>query len=75
MPICEAIYNCCKINNFRSLEFILNIVLLILDSVNYDTSLYPPHKMWGGGLYWIRFVASVGPSVRRSVRLQFLSAL
>jgi len=34
--------------------------------------LYPHHKMWGGGvLYWIRFVASVG----RSIRLQFVSAL
>ena len=29
--------------------------------------LYPHHKMGGGGLYWIRFVASVGRSVRRSV--------
>ena len=29
--------------------------------------LYPHHKMWGGGLYWIRVVASVGPSVGRSV--------
>ena len=27
--------------------------------------LYPHHKMWGG-LYWIRFVASVGQSVRPS---------
>ena len=30
-------------------------------------SLYPHHKMWGGGKYWIRFVASVGRSVGRSV--------
>ena len=28
--------------------------------------LYPHHKMWRG-LYWIRFVASVGQSVGRSV--------
>ena len=25
--------------------------------------------MWGGGLYWIRFVASVGPSISNSCPL------
>ena len=33
----------------------------------WHTNYTPHHKMWGGGLYWIRFVASI--------RLQFVSAL
>jgi len=37
--------------------------------------IIPPPQNVGGGLYWICFVASVGPSVRQSVRLQFVSAL
>jgi len=36
---------------------------------------YTPTTKCGGGLYWIRFVASVGHSVGPSVCLQFLSAL
>ena len=36
--------------------------------MNYSYSLFiPHHKIWGGGLYWIRFVASVGRSVSQSV--------
>jgi len=52
----------CSISNENEFLF-----LFFLSFINYT----PHHKMWGGGLYWIRFVASVG----RSVRLQFLSAL
>jgi len=37
--------------------------------------LYPHHKMWGG-LYWIRFVASVGRSVRPSpIRVRSITSL
>ena len=42
-------------------KWIFNIGLSLLSGL-----LYPHHKMWGGGLYWIRFIASVGWSVRPS---------
>ena len=38
--------------------------------------LYPHHKMWGGGLYWILFVASVGRSVSPSpIRVHSITPL
>ena len=39
-----------------------------LECVSCVALLYPHHKMWGG-LYWIRFVASVGRSVSNSCPL------
>jgi len=66
--ICVEIVPCEKFSFNSNLIKTLTKTLTLLSTTSL---LYPHHKMWGGGLYWIRFVASVGPSVR----LQFLSAL
>ena len=62
---------------FVWLSLMKNILLFVCKTTNchtiYEFIIPPPQNV--GGLYWIRFVASVGPSVGRSVRLQFLSAL
>ena len=43
---------------------------------NQNGLLYPHHKMWGGGLFWIRFVPSVGRSVRPStIRVRSITPL
>jgi len=48
-------------------------VFIYVEILAFVFIIPPPQNV--GGLYWIRFVASVGRSVGRSVRLQFLSAL
>ena len=64
----------CLVHAYLFVIIQLNVLYLYFKRYNYT-----PTTKCGGGLYWIRFVASVGrsvsPSVGRSVRLQFLSAL
>ena len=58
----------------RFVPGMLSGIVLFLSFIHVVFIIPPPQNV-GGGLYWIRFVASVGRSVGRSVPLQFLSAL
>jgi len=51
-------------------SFYLFIKLKVDCKTSFFNLLYPHHKMWGE-VYWIRFVASVGPSVGPSVGRYF----
>ena len=42
---------------------------LIFRALSIYIFIPPPQNVWGGGLYWIRFVASVGRSVSNSCPL------
>ena len=70
--MCTYLY---LINAIETIWVLLLLPIYSDTTYNFVNIIIPPPQNVGGGLYWIRFVASVGPSVGRSVRLQFLSAL